>query len=166
MKQNSYGFTLIELLIVIAIIGILSAVGIPMYQSYTYQARVNVTAANDQSAVSVMTAEIAKCATTGDLELTNGAGKIIRYSCSTSAKKLAQPFIDHLNTMFTNPFGGGGCPWKEPAWCKKTMFSIDTSDGTPSRPGMSYLTAKDDRTIYLITAIDHGNFRRSYIPLE
>ena len=37
MKQN-LGFTLIELLIAIAIIGILAAVGIPSYQSYTRKA--------------------------------------------------------------------------------------------------------------------------------
>ena len=43
------------------------------------------------------------------------------------------------------------------------MFDTDTSDGTPSRPGMSYLTAKDDDTLFIITAIDHGDFRQSNI---
>jgi general secretion pathway protein G len=36
------GFTLIELLIVLAIIGILSAVGVPMYQSYREKMKINV----------------------------------------------------------------------------------------------------------------------------
>jgi len=36
--KNTFGFTLIELLIAIAIVGILAAIGIPSYQSYTRKA--------------------------------------------------------------------------------------------------------------------------------
>jgi prepilin-type N-terminal cleavage/methylation domain-containing protein len=55
------GFTLIELLIVVAIIGILGGVGIPMYNGYMTKAKIESTKANYASIKSFTVALLTKC---------------------------------------------------------------------------------------------------------
>ena len=56
------GFSLIELLVVIAIIGILSAVGITAYSGYTANAKEQAARTQFAQIVSLVNAEVAKCA--------------------------------------------------------------------------------------------------------
>ena len=70
MKSMQKGFTLIELMIVVAIIGILAAIAIPAYQTYTIRAQVSEGAS---LASAVETAFAENYANTGTAAATNAA---------------------------------------------------------------------------------------------
>ena len=60
MKKNK-GFTLIDLLVVVAIIGILAAVGVVAYNGYTASAKANAAKTMHSQTVKYISAEIQKC---------------------------------------------------------------------------------------------------------
>ena len=75
MKKVQQGFTLIELMIVVAIIGILAAIALPQYQTYTKKARFTEVVLASQTAKSAVDI----CFQTfgeGDLTKCNSAAKV------------------------------------------------------------------------------------------
>ena len=62
MNKINKAFTLIELLIVVAIIGILAGVGIPMYNGYMTEAKINATISKHKMIESELSLGFTKCA--------------------------------------------------------------------------------------------------------
>ena len=67
------GFTLIELLVVVAIIAILSTIGLTLFTQFTVSAKNSVIKTNHRNIVNVVKTEIAKC------KLDGNEGQVTRY---------------------------------------------------------------------------------------
>ena len=110
MREKQKGFTLIELLIVVAIIGILAAVGIPMYQGYIADAKINGTKEAAGRARDMISSAFVKCSANpsgGYKVKINATGTIKKKDCSESYSLMGSNFVKHFNfDGWANPHGG------------------------------------------------------------
>lgn len=110
--KHSKGFTLIELLIVVAIIGVLAAVGIPMFNGYITDTKTKATTFQHDQIVSFITASIVKCDFSGGkIKLLDNAGKDIYMDCVRKSDGVFDGGVwrNHMDTHFA-----GGLGWKNP----------------------------------------------------
>ena len=105
--MNKKGFTLIELLIVVAIIGILAAVGTAVIPGLLGGAKVKATTANHKEITNFMQIKFTQCST-GESELTytsNDTGGTTTVPCSANAQGHLDALINHLKyENFFNPY--------------------------------------------------------------
>ena len=110
MREKQKGFTLIELLIVVAIIGILAAVGIPMYQGYIADAKINGTKEAAGRARDMISSSFVKCSSNpmGGYKVKTSATLISTKSCNDSYSLMGSNFVKHFNfDGWANPHGNG-----------------------------------------------------------
>ena len=103
------GFTLIELLIVVAIIGILAAIGATVIPGMLGKSKATVVQQNHETVLAFISASLIKCSIGDELKLktwnTWGTFFDTPDLCNVSNSKLAAGFVNHFTAIgFKNPY--------------------------------------------------------------
>ena len=165
------GFTLIELLIVVAIIGILAAVGAAVIPNLLTNAKINASKENHQAVVDFVQINFAKCEIGEEL--------IIKYSYDVNSHKLTYtndlcPYVlasdvGNMSEAFRNHFNAP--PWCNPygfkhasGTCQEAIGSGQVGDGPLGKTFIVH-TPTTGTTLVIDTQIAENEFLNNVFKL-
>jgi len=102
------GFTLVELLVVVAILGILAAIGIVSFGGFLGSAKETVTKSNHYNMVKYYQLQLQKCALGYEsMDLVDAYGESRPWECDVNIGlgSYAPRFFEHHMGSFKNPYG-------------------------------------------------------------
>jgi len=140
-------FTLIELLIVVAIIGILAAVGIPIFNGFMAEAKMKMAKEQHIRVKNFIASSFVKCGSSNGILLETSRGNQREISCNVSTVDFSMHFTLHfLYQGWQNPYGRVLQTKERAVWDHSAVPII----------GRTYLYGKDNY-IRIRTNIGEGN---------